>query len=111
MTSFTKVYASMLGAARTLLFSASDPGGGRVVNPCLCWRLTGTPDLSLFFWLTAAFLLSPGAHNILSVPSKILFPQSCESAAVKSTGLQSQISWEFSVPLLDLQGWEICCGP
>ena len=100
MTSFTKVYANMLGLPG-LFCSVPLTQREDTVDPCLCWRLRHA-WLSLF-WAHCCFLLGPGAHNILSVPSKILFPQSCGSSVIKSTGLQSQISWEFSVPLLDPQ--------
>ena len=63
------------------------------------------------FWGHCSFLLGPGAHNILPVPSKVLFPQSCGSSVIKSTGLRSQIPWEFSVPLLDPQVGKSVVGP
>jgi len=57
-----------------------------------------------------------GVHKVLFVPSKSLFPQSCVKfckACVRPnpTGLQSQILWEFSVPLPDPQVGKAVVGP
>ena len=55
-------------------------------DPCLCWRLLDTPRqvwVSLL-WGHCSFLLGPGAHKALCVPSKSLFPQSCVSFVIKS---------------------------
>ena len=74
-------------------------------GPHLCWRLLDTHGQVWvsFLWGHCSFLLGPGAHKVLFVPSKSLFPQSCVSSVIKFTGLQSQILWEFSVPLSDPQ--------
>ena len=56
------------------------------VNPRLCWRLLDTHRqvwLSVL-WGHCSFLLGPGAHKVLFVPSKSLFPQSCGSSVIKS---------------------------
>ena len=48
-------------------------------NPCLRQRLLDTHGqvwVSLL-WGHYSFLLGPGAHKVLFVPSKNLFPQSC----------------------------------
>ena len=37
-----------------------------------------------FLWGHCSFLVSPGAHNVLFVLSKNLFPQSCRSSVIKS---------------------------
>ena len=45
-------------------------------DPPLCQRLPGTPGqvwVSLL-WGPCSFLLGPGAHKVLFVPSKCLFP-------------------------------------
>ena len=68
-------------------------------------RPLGTPGqvwVSLL-WGHCSFLLGPGAHKILFVPSQSLFPQSCVSSVIKSYQPQSHILWEFSVPLPDPQ--------
>ena len=75
------------------------------VDPCLCQRLLDTHRqvwLSLL-WGHCSFLLGPGAHKVLSVPSKGLFPSPVEVLQSNPTGLQSQIPWGFSVPLPDPQ--------
>ena len=58
-----------------------------------------------------SFFLGSDAHRVLFLPSKSLFPQSCVSSVINPTGLQSQILWEFSVPLLDPQVWKSVVGP
>ena len=71
--------------ARTVVLSGSDPTEG-TVDPHLCRRLLDTHRhvwLSLL-WGHCSFLLGPGAHKILFVPSKSLFPQSCGNSVIKS---------------------------
>ena len=53
MTSFTKVYANMLGLPG-LFCSVPLTQREDTVDPCLCWRLTGMPG-SVSSGLTAAF--------------------------------------------------------
>ena len=51
-------------------------------EPSLCRRLLDTPGqvwVSLL-WSHSSFLLGPGVHKFLFVPSKSLFPQSCVSS-------------------------------
>ena len=70
-------------------------------QPHLCWRLLDTHSevwVNLL-WGHHSFLLCPGAHKVVFVPSKSLFPQSSVRSIIKSQCLQSQILWEFSVPL------------
>ena len=58
-------------------------------NPCLCWRLLETHRqvwVSLF-WGHCSFLMGPGEHKVLFVPSKSLFPQSCVSSGGSMVGL------------------------
>ena len=105
VTSFKTTYASMLWLP-VLLYSVPLTLQLATVKPRLHWRLLDTHRqvwLSLL-WGHCSFLLAPGAHKVLIVPSKSLFPQSCGSSITKfPTGLQSKIPWEFSVPLLDPQ--------
>ena len=73
-------------------------------DPRLHWRLL---DTHRQVWVSlllghCSFLLGPGAHKVLFVPSKSLFPYSCGSPIINTSGLQSQ-SWGFSVPLPDPQ--------
>ena len=79
--------------------------------PLIPWQATINPHLHQrlldshrevwlrLFWGHWSFLLGPGAHKVLFVPSKSLFPQSCGSSVIKSHGLQSQIRWGCSAPL------------
>ena len=58
-------------------------------NPCLCWRLLDIPGqvwVSLL-WGQCSFLLGPGVHKVLFVPSRSLFPQSCVSSGSPMVGL------------------------
>ena len=58
-------------------------------DPCLCQRLLDTHGqvwVSLL-WGHCSFLLGPGAHKVLFVPSKSLFPQSCGSFGSSVVGL------------------------
>ena len=51
-------------------------------DPPLCGKDLGIPGqvwLSLL-WGHCSFLMGPGAHKVLFVPSKSLFPQSCVSS-------------------------------
>ena len=77
--SFKRVYAS------TVVFSAPGPQQA-TVNLRLHQRLLDTHRQVRFSLLRShcSFLLGPGVHKGLFVPSKSLFPQSCGSSAVKS---------------------------
>ena len=58
-------------------------------DPRLHWSLLDTPGqvwVSLL-WGYCSFLLGPGAHEVLFVPSKSLFPQSCVSSGGSMVGL------------------------
>ena len=58
-------------------------------GPCLRQRLLDTHGqvwVSLF-WGHCSFLLDPGTHKVLFVPSKSLFPQSCVSSGGSMMGL------------------------
>ena len=58
-------------------------------DPCLHQRLLDTPGqvwVSVF-WGHCSFLLGPGAHRVLFVPSQSLFPQSCVSSGGSMVGL------------------------
>ena len=45
------------------------------------WTLTGKSGVSPL-WGHCSFLLGPGAHKVLFVPSKSLFPQSCSGSSM-----------------------------
>ena len=74
-TSFRRSHARAAAlSAPTLQQATTDPG--------LCRRLLDTHRqvwVSLF-WGHCSFLLGPSAHNVLFVPSKSLFPESCVSS-------------------------------
>ena len=60
-----------------------------ITNPWICWRLLDTHGqvwVSLF-WGHCSFLLGPGVHKVLFVPSKSLFPHSCVSSSGSMVGL------------------------
>ena len=58
-------------------------------DPHLHWRLLDTQgqDWVSLLWGHCSFLLGPGAHKVLSVPSKSLFPQSRVSSGAYVVGL------------------------
>ena len=63
-------------------------------DPHLCQRLLDTHGQ---VWVSllcghCSFLLCPGAHKVLFVPSKSLFPQSCVSSAGSMVGLKATSS-------------------
>ena len=67
--------------AGTAALSAPDPAAGHS-EPCLCQRLLDTHRqvwVSIL-WGHCSFLLGPGVHKALFVPSKSLFLQSCVSS-------------------------------
>ena len=81
-------------------------------NPHLCQRLLDTHRQAWvsLFWGHCSFLLSPGAHKVLFVPSKSLFPQSCGSSVIKSHWPPKSNSLGVLSPFARSPGWEICCG-
>ena len=75
--------------AGTATFSAPNPAPGH------CWTMP-LPETLLdthkqvwvnLFWGHCSFLLGPGTHTFLFVPSKNLFPQSCVSFGNSMVGL------------------------
>ena len=65
------------------------------------WRLTGRSGLLL--WGPCSFLLGPGVHRVLFVPSKSLFPLSCVSSGGSMVGLMAAFSKE------GLCNTQVCC--
>ena len=59
------------------------------VNPHLCWRLLDTHRQICvnLLWGHRSFLLGPGVQQVLFVPTKSLFPQSCVSSGGSVVGL------------------------
>ena len=77
-TSFKRSRARIAAlSALTLRWAISDPR--------LCRRLLVIyrQVWVSFLWGHCSFLLGPGVHKILFVPSKSLFPQSCVSSVIK----------------------------
>ena len=73
------------GPMRALLHSVPRNLQQATADPRLCQRLLDTHRdvwVSLL-WGHCSFLLGPGAHKVLFVPSKSLFPQSCVSSIIK----------------------------
>ena len=82
-TSFQKTFAY------TVVFSAPDPAACHCVNPRLHQRLLDTQRqvwVSLL-WGHCCFVLCPGVHKVLFVPSKTLSPESCVSSGGSMVGL------------------------
>ena len=93
-------------APRTVVFSA----------PGHCWptpppETPGHSQVSLGQSLVRSLFPSPGAHKVLTVPSRSLFPQSCRSSAIKSHWPPKSNSPGFSVPLPDPQVGKSVVGP
>ena len=63
-------------------------------DPCLHRRLLDThgQDRVSLLWGHCFFLLGPGVHKILFVPSKSLFPQSCVCSGGSMVGLMATSS-------------------
>ena len=96
---------------RTVVFSAPDPTAGHC-QPTPPQRLLDTHRqvwLSLL-WGHYSFLLAPGEHKVLFVPSKSLFPQSYGSSVIKSPWLLKSNSLGILSPFARSPVWEICCG-
>ena len=97
--------------AHTVIFSAPDPPAGHCrPMPLLAtdsWTLTGKSgsvscvDTAPFSWLLLCTVLFVPPQESVSPVLWKFFP----------TGLQSQIPWGFSVPLLDLQVGKSVVGP
>ena len=82
VTSFKKTYSS------PDVFSASDPAVGHRQST-LPPQIPGYSQASLAQSLVGSlpYLLGPGVHKVLFVPSKSLFPQSCVSSDSSMVGL------------------------
>ena len=66
-------------------------------NPCLHQRLLDTHRevWVTLLWGHCSFLLGPGVHKVLFVPSKSLFPQSCVSSGSSMVGLMATSFKQF----------------
>ena len=97
--------------ARTAALSAPSPAAGHC-QPTPLQRLL---DTHRQVWVTllrghCTFLLGPGAHKVLFVPSKSLFPQFCVSSIIKSYWPPKSNSLGVLYPFARSTGWEICYG-
>ena len=93
----------------TATLSAPDPAAGHWPTP-----LPGHSQASLGQSLVGSLLLSSWVlvHTRFCLyPLRICFPSPVLSSIIKSTGLQSQILWEFSIPLPDPQVGKSFVGP
>ena len=115
----------------TLLHSVPPTLHQATADSCLQWRLLVTHGHAWVSFLCGhcSFLLGPGAHKVLFVPSKSLFPQSCVSSGGSVVGLMVTSSKRayastlvFSapdpaaglcqpMPLLETPGLPAKCGP
>ena len=86
-TSFKRSHAG------TATLSAPNPAAGhhRPTPPLRLLDTHGQVWVSLL-WGHCSFLLGPGVHKVLFVPSKSLFPQSCESSGCSMVGLMETSS-------------------
>ena len=75
-------------SARSAALSVPDPTAA-TADPCLCQRLLDTRGQvwGSFLLGHCSFVLGPGAHKVLFVPSKSLFPQLCVSSGSFIVGL------------------------
>ena len=97
--------------SRTAVVNVPDPETRSTHDPAGdSWALTGRFDSGScgvpapFSWVLV--------HKVLFVPSKSLcFPSPVEVLESNPTGLQSQISWRFSVPLPDPLVGKSAVGP
>ena len=79
--------------AHTAALSAPSPAAGhrRPTPPLRLLDTHGQVWVSLL-WGHCSFLLGPSVHKVLFVPSKSLFPQSCESSGCSMVGLMATSS-------------------
>ena len=79
VTSFKRSHARTTALSAPMLQQATS-------DPLLCQRLLDSHRQVWFslLWGHCSFLLGPGVHKVLFVPSKCLFPQSCVSSVIKS---------------------------
>ena len=104
-TSFKRTYA------HTVVFTAPDSTEGHC-QPKLPLEIPGHSQQAWFsfLWGHCSFLLGPGAHKVLFVPSKCLFPHFCGSSLIKSHWPAKSNSLGILSPFAGSLGWEICCG-
>ena len=97
----------------TLLHSVPPNLQQATTDPRLRWRLLDTHRqvwVSLL-WGHGSFLLGPGAHSVLFVPSKSLFPPSCVGYGSSIVGLMALSSkGAYAIPKSAAPSHtQICC--
>ena len=112
VTSFKRTYASRLQLPG-LLYSVPLNHWQATVDPHLCWGFLDTYRqvwISLL-WGHSSFLLCPGAHKVLFVPSKHVLLQSCGISVIKSCWSSNSNSLGVLSAFAGSPGWENCYGP
>ena len=101
------------GSVHTLPHSMSPILQQATANPCFHQRLLDNHRQVLASLLCGhcSFLLGPGLHKVLFVPSTSLFSQSCGSFVIKSHWSSKSNSLGILSPFAGFSGWEICFGP
>ena len=87
-------WTSSKGPMQTLMYSVPSMQQQATSNPHLCQRLLD-PHRQVWvslLWGHCSFLLGPGAHRVVFVPSKSLFPQSCVNSSSSMVGLMATSS-------------------
>ena len=102
MVEVMKILAiSFKSPMQALLYSVPPSLQQATADPCLHRTLLDTPGqvwVSLL-WGHCSFLLGPGAHKVLFVPSKSLFPQSCVRSNGSMVGLMvTSCKRAYSIP-------------
>ena len=97
--------------ARTATLSSSDPEAGHRW-PMPLPETPGHSQASLCQSLGGhcTFVLGPGAHKVLFVPSKTLFPQDSAGSVIKSHWPPKSNSLRVLHPFARSPDWEIYCG-
>ena len=82
MVEVMKIMATSFKRSHALLHSVPLTLQQATTNPGLQQRLLDTHGQAWvsLLWGHCSFLLGPGAHKVLFMPSKSLFPQSCVSS-------------------------------
>ena len=104
MSTFTTIIQHSSGSpsyACTAALSAHDSAAGH----CQPMPPPETPGPHRQVWVTllwghCSFLLGPGVHKVLFVPSKSLFPQSCVNSGSSMVGLMATSSKRaYAIPM------------
>ena len=110
VTSFKRTYTSIPWLPG-LLISVPDTVAGHC-RPTPLQETPGHSQASAAQFVVGSLFLSPGSWcaQVLFVPSKSLFPQSCGNSVIKSHWPSKSYSLGVLSPFARSPGWEICCG-